>query len=46
MQLELAMRLGFCTKETQQRIAERVHAIGRMLNGLIESQQRVEADWQ
>ncbi|RPI55774.1 MAG: four helix bundle protein [Acidobacteria bacterium] len=46
VQLELAMRLGFCAKEAQQRIVERVDAIGRMLNGLIESQQPVEADWQ
>jgi four helix bundle protein len=42
VQLELAMRLGFCTKEARWRIAERIDRIGRMLNGLIESLQPVE----
>lgn len=39
VQLELAMRLAFCTKADHGRIAQRVDRIGRMLNGLIESQQ-------
>ncbi len=42
VQLELAMRLGFCTKEAQRRVAERVDRIGRMLNGLLESLQPVD----
>ncbi len=42
VQLELAARLGYCTKEARRRIAERIDRIGRMLNGLIESLQPVE----
>jgi four helix bundle protein len=42
VQLELAARLGFCTREAQRRIAERVDRIGRMLNGLIKSQQPLD----
>jgi four helix bundle protein len=39
VQLELAMRLAFCTKADHVRIGQRVDRIGRMLNGLIGSQQ-------
>ena len=46
VRLELARRLGFCADDAHERIAERVDAIGRMLNGLIESQQPVDADWE
>jgi four helix bundle protein len=42
VQLELAARLGYCTRETHERIAERVDRIGRMLNGLIASLQPAE----
>ena len=45
VQLELAVRLGYCTKEAHRRIAERVDRIGRMLNGLIKSLQPAEPDW-
>jgi four helix bundle protein len=39
VQLELAMRLAFCTKSERDVIQQRVDRIGRMLNGLIVSQQ-------
>ena len=39
VQLELAMRLTFCTKADQAAIQTRVDRIGRMLNGLIKSLQ-------
>jgi four helix bundle protein len=39
VQLELAMRLTFCTKAERTVIQERVDRIGRMLNGLIASVQ-------
>ena len=42
VQLELAMRLGFCTNEARQPVAERVARIGRMLNGLLDSLQPVD----
>jgi four helix bundle protein len=45
IQLELAMRLKFCSIRDQKRIAERVDRIGRMLNGLITSLQPREEDW-
>lgn len=42
VQLELAVRLGYCAKEAHVPIAERIDRIGRMLNGLITSLQPVE----
>jgi four helix bundle protein len=39
VQIELAKRLGFCTPSDHARLQERVDRIGRMLNGLITSQQ-------
>ena len=39
VQLELAMRLAFCTRSERDVIQQRVDRIGRMLNGLIESLQ-------
>ena len=44
VQLELAVRLGFCAKETRAPIAKRIDRIGRMLNGLIGSLRSVEAE--
>lgn len=35
MQLELAYRLKFCTRDEYERLSKRVDEIGRMLNGLI-----------
>jgi four helix bundle protein len=37
VQLELAMRLAFCTSEKRDVIQQRVDRVGRMLNGLIAS---------
>jgi four helix bundle protein len=39
VQLELATRLAFCSKSDRSVIQQRVDRIGRMLNGLIASQQ-------
>jgi four helix bundle protein len=39
VQVELAARLAFCTQAERSRIQERIDRIGRMLNGLIASQQ-------
>jgi four helix bundle protein len=39
VQLELAGRLAFCTKHDRSMIQQRIDRIGRMLNGLIASQQ-------
>ena len=39
VQLELAMRLAFCTSEKRDSIQQRVDRVGRMLNGLIASLQ-------
>jgi four helix bundle protein len=39
VQLELAMRLAFCTAEKRALIQQRVDRVGRMLNGLIASLQ-------
>jgi four helix bundle protein len=39
VQLELASRLGFCSTNDRSVIQQRVDRIGRMLNGLIASQQ-------
>jgi four helix bundle protein len=39
VQIELAKRLGSCTPSDHARLQERVDRIGRMLNGLITSQQ-------
>ena len=39
VQLELAMRLAFCTSEKRNLIQQRVDRVGRMLNGLIASLQ-------
>ena len=39
VQLEVALRLGYCPPETYRRLQSRVENVGRMLNGLIESLQ-------
>ena len=39
VQLEIAFRLGYCTRTEYESIQERTARIGRMLNGLIESLQ-------
>ena len=46
VQLELAHRLGFVSRQDVEPIAKRVAEIGRMLNGLIEAlqPQQVESD--
>jgi four helix bundle protein len=46
VQLEIALRLAYLKDVDYKRIAERVDRVGRMLNGLIESLQPVEEDWQ
>jgi four helix bundle protein len=38
-QLEIAVRLGFCDRDTYRRVAARADEVGRMLNGLITSLQ-------
>jgi len=43
VQLEIAVRLGYCAEPTATR--ERVNRVGRMLNGLIESLQPQPSDW-
>jgi four helix bundle protein len=45
VQLEIARRLAFVSRVDHQRIATRVDRIGRMLNGLIESLQPDDRDW-
>jgi four helix bundle protein len=45
VQLELAVRLGFCSGDAYEQIQERVERIGRMLNGLIGSLQPLDGDW-
>ena len=44
VQLEVAKRLGYCSASDHQRLQQRVDRIGRMLNGLITSQQP-EGPW-
>jgi four helix bundle protein len=39
VQLEVAKRLGFCNASDYTRVQQRVERVGRMLNGLITSQQ-------
>ena len=39
VQLEVATRLGYCSASDHARVQERVERIGRMLNGLIASNQ-------
>jgi four helix bundle protein len=43
VQLELAVRLRFCATADAQRVQSRVDRIGRMLNGLIDSLEAIEA---
>ena len=45
VQLELARRLSYIKAADHRTIVERVDRIGRMLNGLIESLQPIDADW-
>jgi four helix bundle protein len=37
VQLDVAKRLGYCSKSDYARLHERVERVGRMLNGLIAS---------
>ena len=46
VQLELGLRLRFCTKADHERLSERTDRIGRMLNGLIASLKPKEEEWQ
>ena len=39
VQLEIARRLGFCSEADYVRLQQRVDRVGKMLNGLIASQQ-------
>jgi four helix bundle protein len=45
VQLEIAQRLAYIGDSDHQRIAARIDRIGRMLNGLIESLQPTDEDW-
>jgi four helix bundle protein len=45
VQLEIARRLSYITDVDHKESAERVARVGRMLNGLIESLQPREEDW-
>ena len=45
VQLELARRLSYIKAADHGTIVERVDRIGRMLNGLIESLQPLDKDW-
>jgi four helix bundle protein len=44
VQLEVAKRLGYCNADEYARLQQRVERVGRMLNGLIMSQQP-EGPW-
>ena len=44
-QLDITERLGYCPRNDARRVQDRVARVGRMLNGLIESLQPVERDW-
>lgn len=45
VQLEIARRLSYIDAAAHRKIAERVNRVGRMLHGLIESLQPLDADW-
>ena len=45
VQMELALRLGFCPRRDYSNVQQRIDRIGRMLNGLIESLQPDYSDW-
>ena len=45
VQLEIARRLAYITDVDHRKVAERVARVGRMLNGLIESLQPRDEDW-
>jgi four helix bundle protein len=44
-QLEIARRLAYVSDVEHGKIADRIARVGRMLNGLIESLQPVDDDW-
>jgi len=44
VQLEIALRLGYCTREKYARLQSRVSRVERMLNGLVASLQTEEDD--
>lgn len=46
VQIEVALRLGFCSKADRITLQDRIDRIGRMLNGLIESLQPDEREWE
>jgi four helix bundle protein len=46
VQLEIARRLIYISDVEHKKIDERVARVGRMLNGLIESLQPIDDDWQ
>ena len=45
VQLEIARRLGYLNPGEHRKVASRIAQVGRMLNGLIESLQPIEEDW-
>jgi four helix bundle protein len=45
VQMELAVRLGFCTAAVSAPIQKRIESVGKMLNGLISSLQPEERFW-
>ena len=45
VQLEVAVRLAYCTRVDRERVQQRIDRVGRMLNGLIESLQPKDSDW-
>lgn len=44
VQIEIALRLGYCSRDDYARIQRRVSRVGRMLNGLIASLQTEDDD--
>jgi four helix bundle protein len=43
VQVEIARRVGFVDEATYRRIQERIERVGRLLNGLIDSLERLES---
>jgi four helix bundle protein len=46
VQMELAVRLGFCDAARYEPIQRRIASVGKMLNGLIQSLQPEERFWE
>lgn len=45
VQVEIAVRLGYCKHADAGLVQQRIDRVGRMLNGLIESLQPADDDW-